>query len=113
VDGGRLLALHADGFLDTLAWSPDGRHLAFTGALDGPSADVYLYDTTTDRVRRLTSDKAHELIWLPDSSGLVYLMGADPVALKSVALEGGGPVVLMANSGIDRSAFPPIVVAAR
>ena len=25
-------------------WSPDGTKLAFIGAMDGPSADVYLYD---------------------------------------------------------------------
>jgi len=36
-----------------LAWSPNGRYLAFTGALDNQSSDLYIYDTMNDRVERL------------------------------------------------------------
>jgi hypothetical protein len=45
----------AVGLLNQLAWSSDGRLLAFNTAIDGPSADVYLYDTTTGEIGRLTN----------------------------------------------------------
>jgi len=38
---------------DSFAWSPDGRWLAFTGMLEGPTSDLYVYDTTTDHITRL------------------------------------------------------------
>lgn len=44
-------------------WSPDGRYLAFLGAIEGPSSDVYVYDTATDRVQRLTSAAIMQQIW--------------------------------------------------
>jgi dipeptidyl aminopeptidase/acylaminoacyl peptidase len=39
---------------DNLAWQPGGRYLAFVGAMDGPTADLYLYDTESDEIKRLT-----------------------------------------------------------
>ena len=38
---------------DGLAWSPNGRYLAFNGALDIQSSDLYIYDTLNDHVVRL------------------------------------------------------------
>lgn len=35
-------------------WSPDGRYLAFSAAMEGPEADIYLYDSRTNGLRRLT-----------------------------------------------------------
>lgn len=56
------------------AWSPDGRWLAFNAAIDGPSADVYVYDTSTDRIERLTDgpDQSVDLAWSPDSAYIVH-----------------------------------------
>jgi hypothetical protein len=36
-------------------WSPDGKWLAFIGAMEGESADVYSYEVATGRIRQLTS----------------------------------------------------------
>lgn len=36
-------------------WSPDGRYLAIVGAIEGPSSDLYVFDTQTQRFQRLTS----------------------------------------------------------
>ncbi len=57
-----------------LFWSPDGRYLAFAAALDGPSADVYVYDTLTDEIRRLTDgpNQAILLGWSPDSQWILH-----------------------------------------
>lgn len=53
----------------TLAWSPDGRYLAFIAAIDGPSTDVYLLDTQNQKIQRLTrgSNQAATPLWSPDS----------------------------------------------
>jgi len=69
------LALDAEGWLDTLAWSPDGRTLAYVAAVDGPSADVYVYDTVADAVRRLTDgpNQPKLLGWSADSRWVLHL----------------------------------------
>lgn len=50
------------------AWSPDGRYLAFAGAIDGPSSDLYLYDTTNHQITRLTDgpEQIMDIRWSPD-----------------------------------------------
>ncbi|MEA1977878.1 MAG: hypothetical protein U9N80_08250 [Chloroflexota bacterium] len=63
-----------------MAWSPDGRYLAFNAALDGPNADLYLYDTTTKHYSRLSSGSTHSFdpVWSPDGKSIVYL-GIDSI----------------------------------
>ncbi len=39
----------------SLAWSPQGDYLAFAAVLDGPSSDLYVMNTATNMIRRLTS----------------------------------------------------------
>jgi hypothetical protein len=58
-----------------ILWSPDGRYLAFVAALDGPSSDLYVYDTATDQIRRLTSgpNEAFLLSWSPDSQWILHV----------------------------------------
>lgn len=56
-------------------WSPDGRYLAFAAALDQPGADLYLYDTQTDYLRRLTShhNNPQILSWSSDGQTIIYM----------------------------------------
>jgi hypothetical protein len=56
------------------AVSPDGRTLAFTAAIDGPSADLYLYDFEFGEITRKSSgaNQALDPIWSPDSSGVLH-----------------------------------------
>ncbi|HSD83506.1 MAG TPA: hypothetical protein VLG46_06595 [Anaerolineae bacterium] len=58
----------------TLAWSPDGRYLAFIAAIDGPSSDLYSYDRETGQVNRLTDglNQAARLFWSPDSQWIIH-----------------------------------------
>ena len=60
---------------DALAWSPDGRYLAFVAAIDGPSSDLYVYDTHNAKVTRLTNgpNETASLMWSPDSKSIVHL----------------------------------------
>lgn len=55
-------------------WSPNGRYLAFSAAIDGPSADIYFYDSAEDSIHRLT-DGPHQAVftaWSPDSRWIVH-----------------------------------------
>lgn len=58
---------------DGLAWSPNGRFLAFTAALDNDSSDLYVYDTQNDRVERLNGLYSQNAspYWSPGSDWLV------------------------------------------
>ncbi len=62
----------------SLAWSPDGRQLAFIGFMDGPSSDLYLYTLDTGKTTRLTDgpSQAFEPTWSPDGKYIVQF-GAD------------------------------------
>jgi hypothetical protein len=55
-------------------WSPNGRYLAFLGAIEGSSTDVYLYDGINNTIRRLTSgsNQVGDFFWSPDSRWIVH-----------------------------------------
>jgi hypothetical protein len=59
---------------DTLAWSPDGRSLAFVGAQDGPSSDLYLLDTTSGNIKRLTTgaNQVAHPVWSQDGLWVLF-----------------------------------------
>ena len=94
------LALNSYGFIKPLSWSPDGRTLAFVAAVDGPSADVYVYDTVANEFRRLTDgpNQPKLLGWSADSRWILHLeikdIGAgdgvwwDTVALWAATADG-------------------------
>jgi hypothetical protein len=56
-------------------WSSDGRYLAYVGATEGPSGDVYVYDTDNNDSLRLTtgSGQAALLSWSPGSKWIAHL----------------------------------------
>ena len=59
--------------IETLAWSPNGRYLAFAGQTDGPTSDAYVLDTRTLQRRRLSDGDEHiaYLQWSPDGRRLL------------------------------------------
>jgi hypothetical protein len=62
----------------SIAWSPDGRYLAFISAHEGTSADVYVYTAATGEIRRMTDgpSQAYGLSWSPDSR-YIFHAGTD------------------------------------
>ena len=57
----------------TLSWSPDSRYLAFIAAIDGISADLYVYDHRLKKVTRLTtgSNQAATPSWSPNNAWII------------------------------------------
>ena len=60
-------------------WSEDGPWLAFVGAMDGPSSDLYLYSATTGRIVRLTDGPTETVspVWSPDERYILHGSATD------------------------------------
>ncbi len=58
---------------DGLAWSPDGRFLAFTAALHNETSDLYVLDTLNDRINRLNGlfTQNASPLWSPNGDWLI------------------------------------------
>jgi hypothetical protein len=58
-----------------VGWSPDGRYLTFAGQMDGLSADIYIYDTETKSIDRVTESLLHDgpTDWSPDGEWIGIL----------------------------------------
>jgi len=58
----------------SMAWSPDGGSLVFTGVMDGPTADLYLYRLSDGPITRLTHNTAHAVnpIWAPEGERVAF-----------------------------------------
>ena len=60
---------------ESVAWQPgDGRLLTFIGATNGPTADLYLYDTQTLKVTQLTDGPSQAVLptWSPDGQYILH-----------------------------------------
>lgn len=58
---------------DGLAWSPDGRFLAFTASLHNETSDLYVLDTLNDRIDRLNGlfTQNASPVWSPGGDWLI------------------------------------------
>ncbi len=87
-----------------LAWSPDGSKLAFSAALEGSTADVYLYSFDEDSIQRLTDEpgQAYDLHWSAEENKIVYFSancfgtggGFDMEGVYAVDPDTGGQTLL-------------------
>ncbi len=61
-------------YLHNLAWSPDGEFLAFMGAMNGPSSDLYVYAMDTGEITQLTDGPSQGIrpMWSPDGAYIVH-----------------------------------------
>ncbi|WP_404430265.1 hypothetical protein LG299_11330 [Microbacterium lacus] len=69
-------------------WSPDGRWVAFGSPAQTqmvvPAPQVWIVDTATDEIRRLTDLAANDVEWAPDSAAL-YIADDEGVLVYSLA----------------------------
>lgn len=56
------------------AWAPDGKKLAFVGALDGPNADIYVYDMVSREIQKVSQDEGQDFSpsWSRDGESILY-----------------------------------------
>jgi len=69
-----LEAAHTLVDLQSFAWSPNGTQLAFMGVIEGPTADLYLYDFATETLSRLTDGPSQGTrpSWSPDGALIAH-----------------------------------------
>ncbi len=60
--------------INSLAWSPNGRHLAFAGQMNGLSSDLYVYDMESQSIRQLSSgsEEIQWISWSPSGKGVLH-----------------------------------------
>jgi hypothetical protein len=58
----------------SLAWSTDGKYLAFGAMIDGDTSDVYVFDVDTGTIRRVEKGPGNvrNYHWSPDSQWIVF-----------------------------------------
>lgn len=68
-------AMYAIRDYPSLAWQPgEGRLLAFMGAMQGPTSDLYVYDTQTQKITQLTNGPSQAVMpsWSPDGQYILH-----------------------------------------
>ncbi|MHC1784583.1 MAG: hypothetical protein AB9891_17820 [Anaerolineaceae bacterium] len=73
-----------------LAWSPDGTKLAFSAALDGDTADVFIYSFDDDTITQITDEpgNAYDLHWSADQNKILYFSASCFGSGGGFAMEG-------------------------
>ena len=92
-------------------WSPDGRELAFSGAVPGETRDIYIMNADGSDVRNLTATPGiHEEYpdWSPDGSKIVFIRDEGPGPHIVVAYaDGSGEQPVTSGSGDNRPCWSP------
>ena len=68
-------------------WAPDGQAIAFTGMSQGLT-DLYIYDLTASKLRRLTNDAYADVqpVWSPDGRRIAFATDRFSTDLQSLAI---------------------------
>jgi hypothetical protein len=98
---------------DALAWSPDGRYLAFIAALERNAADLYLYDTRAGKISRMTfgSNMSATPFWSPNSQSVftqeVVSFNAGATGAVAAAWKLGDVWITDAQTGVTSKVYTP------
>ncbi len=73
-----------------LAWSPDGRTLAFTAMRDQPAADLYLYSLASGKTTRIEKLPSHSYnpSWSPDGRFLIFFSATNFGNGQGISMDG-------------------------
>jgi hypothetical protein len=75
----KAFAAYAIQDFDSLAWQPgSGQLLAFMGAINDPTSDLYTYDTQTGKIVQLTNGPSQAIYpnWSPDGQYILHYGGS-------------------------------------
>jgi hypothetical protein len=98
---------------DALAWSPDGRYLAFIAALERNAADLYLYDTQARKISRMTfgSNMSASPFWSPNSQSVftqeVVSFNAGAAGAAAAAWKLGDVWLTDVQTGLSAKIYTP------
>lgn len=86
---------------NSLAWSSDGKSLAFIALMDAPSADVYVFSLETGETTRISEDINQEFYpqWSPNGSHVVYFTALAFGDGESLTMRGAYAAPPFENSG--------------
>lgn len=81
-----LSTITTQSFPISFLWSPDGETLMISGAIEGPSTDVYTFQAGSGALNRLTSGPGEAVLmgWSPDNRWLVFQSVAPATELREV-----------------------------
>jgi hypothetical protein len=95
------------GITKSIAWSPDGLHLAFAGQMDGLSSDLYLYNAADGTIQRLSSgqEEVMWIAWSPDGKWILdasstFVGPGNTCNLYATSLDGKVVHPLFEDSGL-------------
>ena len=106
-DGGDSIKLATSITVDTelyttLAWSPDGEHIAFSSARDG-NAEIYKVGANGEGLTRLTNNDAEDIYpsWSPDGARIAFSSNQDGNFEIYVAGPEGADLTRLTNSTVQ------------
>ena len=106
-DGGDSIRLATSIAVDTelyttLAWSPDGEHIAFSSARDGNS-EIYKVGANGEGLTRLTNNVAEDIYpsWSPDGARIAFSSNQDGNFEIYVAGPDGSDLTRLTNSTVQ------------
>jgi Tol biopolymer transport system component len=85
------------------SWSPDGLRIAFSAAVHGNS-DIYVVDTGTRVLKRLTIEKSMELepVWSPNGRFIYYASDrSGTLEIWRMGAEGGNAMRITESGGLE------------
>jgi hypothetical protein len=101
--------------INTFDWSPDSRYLAFAGEMDGPTSDLYVYDTQTGGIRRLTDGYGQMvggMSWSPDGKWILHSSTNNPNQIQwtrevfAARADGGGAKLVTGSMSLGKWISP-------
>ena len=91
--------------LSVVAWSPDGKSLAFTSPRSG-TWSIWLKDLASSKLTRLTDDGGLDVspVWSPDDRRIAFLSNrGDTWGIWLVSANGGDPQLIWEIGDLPRN----------
>ena len=112
LESGEIQNLFPDGGMDSFAWSPDGKQIAFDGVNDpysnSPQSDIYIIDMDRKELNQVTNNGQVEygLDWSSDGTQIAYVYESHGANPELALLRLSDSVLLQITSTKDSELYP-------